>query len=60
MDINNTKNGIKKNKKIYGYGGGYNGAEIIRPLHSKLTFNGQYPLDNSYHYPSKIHKPQSL
>jgi len=52
MDKNNTKIGIKKNKKIH-EDGGYKGT---RPLHPGLTFNeshSRHP-QNSYYPPSSI------
>ena len=52
MDKNNTKIGIKKNKKIH-EDGGYKGSRFARPLHPGLTFNeshSRHPQD-SYHYP---------
>jgi hypothetical protein len=59
MDKNNTRNGIKKNKKTY-EGGGYKGTGFVRPLHPGLTlesnhsrFYTKYP-DDLYNYPSRI------
>jgi hypothetical protein len=60
MDKNNTKNCIKKNKKIYEASGGYKGA---RPLHPGLTLESGHtgfyprhpdPADDLYNYPSRI------
>jgi hypothetical protein len=57
MDKNITKNGIKKNKKIYEANGGYKG---IRPLHPGLTLesshSGYYPRhpNELYNHPSHI------
>jgi hypothetical protein len=54
MDKNNTKFGIKKNKKIHEDGGGYKGSRFTRPL---LTLNSSYPRhseDSSYPYYSSI------
>ena len=58
MDKNNTKTGIKKNKKT-DEDGGYKSSRFVRPLHPGLTLNSsgqngsysRYPKD-SYHYPS--------
>jgi hypothetical protein len=53
MDKNNTKIGIKKNKKIH-EDGGYKSSRFVRPLHPGLTFNeshSRHPQD-SYRYPS--------
>ena len=55
MDKNNTKIGIKKNKKIH-QDGGYKGSRFARPLHPGLTFNeshSRHPQD-SYYPPSSI------
>ena len=62
MDKNNTKTGIKKNKKMNEDGGGYKGSRFIRPL---LTFNDSYPYprypqDSSYHYPPSSGSARSL
>lgn len=55
MDKNNTKIGIKKNKKTY-EGGGYKGTRFVRP--PLLTFNESYPYpiypNDLYNYPSRI------
>ena len=57
MDKNNTKIGIKKNKKIH-EDGGYKGSRFTRPLHPLLTPNSSYPRhsseDSSYPYYSSI------
>jgi hypothetical protein len=56
MDKNNTKIGIKKNKKIH-EDGGYKSSRFARPLHPGLTFNeshSRHPLDSSYPYYSSI------
>jgi hypothetical protein len=60
MDKNNTRNGIKKNKKMY-EGGGYKGTGFVRPLHPGLTmessnigFYPRHPADDLYNYPSRI------
>jgi hypothetical protein len=60
MDKNNTKNSIKKNKKM-NEDGGYKGSRFIRPLHPGLAFNDSYPIpryiekeSSSYSYPSSI------
>ena len=57
MDKNNTRNGIKKNKKI-NEDGGYKGSN--RPLHPGITLDPnsrslypRYP-ENLYNYPSSI------
>jgi hypothetical protein len=57
MDKNNTKNGIKKNKKTYEVGG-YKASN--RPLHPGITLDPshrslypRYP-ENLYNYPSSI------
>lgn len=57
MDKNNTKNGIKKNKKTYEVGG-YKASN--RPLHPEITLDPshrslypRYP-ENLYNYPSSI------
>lgn len=53
MDKNNTRNGIKKNKKTNEDGGGYKGSRFIKPL---LSFNDSYPMyprysEDSYYPP---------
>ena len=56
MDKNNTKIGIKKNKKMH-EDGGYKNSRVVRPL---LTLNSsgqngsysRYPQDLHHHYPS--------
>lgn len=57
MDKNNTKIGIKKNKKLQ-EDGGYKGSRFTRPLHPGLTLNSSYPRhsseDSSYPYYSSI------
>jgi hypothetical protein len=53
MDKNNTKTGIKKNKKTT-EDGGYKGSRFIRPLHPGLTLNASsYPRhpEDSYYQP---------
>lgn len=54
MNKNNTKTGIKKNKKTNEDDGGYKGSRFIRPLHPGLTLNDSYPIypqDLSHPYP---------
>ena len=61
MDKNNTKTGIKKNKKI-NEDGGYKGARFTRSLHpgladsSQRIFYPRYPEDSLHHHypPSSI------
>ena len=60
MDKNNTKNGIKKNKKVYEVSGGYKGTGFVRPIHPGITLDSshrslypRYP-DDLYNYPSRI------
>ena len=49
MDKNNTKIGIKKNKKLQ-EDGGYKGSRFLTPNSS----HSRYPLDSSYPYYSSI------
>jgi hypothetical protein len=66
MDKNNTKTGIKKNKKTT-EDGGYKGSRFIRPLHPGLTMNAssypRHPEDSYYQPPPSsilarsIHQP---